>query len=223
MFPRFPRPISWPRWIPWPKLQVRFSQTTRPPSSAHWPMPGVADEGRTTPLAKLLREFFADHLPRVRSVSPNNVHSYRDALALLLRFLAIRHQRPVIHLNFSDLGPDNVLAFLDRLELTSGNGPITRNSRLAAIHAFARYAAAGDPEHLERCQRLLGEAGCCQECRSLLSLRRAGHLFRKTALRAAMSSSFSASRRLSWAFSRSSYRMCLTSETSTPPYFLRQR
>jgi site-specific recombinase XerD len=31
----------------------------------------------------------------------------------------------------------------------------TRNARLAAIHAFARYAAAGDPEHLERCQRLL--------------------------------------------------------------------
>jgi len=109
----------------------------------------------TTPLAKLLREFFADHLPRVRGVSPNTVHSYRDALALLLRFLAIRHQRPVIHLDFSDLGPDDVLAFLDHLELTRGNGPITRNSRLAAIHAFARYAAAGDPEHLERCQRLL--------------------------------------------------------------------
>jgi site-specific recombinase XerD len=61
----------------------------------------------------------------------------------------------VIHLDFADLGPDDVLAFLDHLEMTRGNGPITRNARLAAIHAFARYAAAGDPEHLERCQRLL--------------------------------------------------------------------
>jgi site-specific recombinase XerD len=109
----------------------------------------------TTALARLLREFFADHLPRIRGVSPNTVHSYRDAWALLLRFLAIRHDRPVIHLELSDLGPDDVLAFLDNLELARGNGPITRNSRLAAIHAFARYAAAGDPEHLERCQRLL--------------------------------------------------------------------
>jgi site-specific recombinase XerD len=111
-------------------------------------------EGTTT-LAKLLREFFADHLPRIRGVSPNTVHSYRDALALLIRFLAALHQRPVIHLDFGDLEPDDVLAFLDHLELVRGNGPITRNSRLAAIHAFARYAAAGDPEHLERCQRLL--------------------------------------------------------------------
>ena len=109
----------------------------------------------TTALAKLLREFFADHLPRIRGVSPNTVHSYRDALALLLRFLATHRQRPVVHLDFSDFGPDDVLAFLDHLELARGNGPITRNSRLAAIHAFARYAAAGDPEHLERCQRLL--------------------------------------------------------------------
>lgn len=109
----------------------------------------------TTSLARLLREFFADHLPRVRGVSPNTMHSYRDALALLLRFLAVRHNRPVIHLDFIDLGPDDILAFLDHLELVRGNAPITRNARLAAVHAFARYAAAGDPEYLERCQRLL--------------------------------------------------------------------
>jgi len=87
----------------------------------------------TTTLARLLREFFADHLPRIRGVSPNTVHSYRDALALLIRFLAALHQRPVIHLDFADLGPDDVLAFLDHLEMTRGNGPITRNARLAAI------------------------------------------------------------------------------------------
>lgn len=106
-------------------------------------------------LARALRGFFADHLPRVRGASPHTVRSYRDALALLLRFLAARHGRPVAILGFDDLTPDDVLAFLDYLETDRGNRVTTRNARLAAVHAFARYAAAGDPEHLESCQRLL--------------------------------------------------------------------
>lgn len=106
-------------------------------------------------LARSLRGFFADHLPRVRGASPHTVRSYRDAVALLLRFLAERHGRDVVALDFDDLDPQHVLAFLDHLEVSRGNGRGTRNVRLAAIHAFARYAAAGDPEHLALCQRLL--------------------------------------------------------------------
>ena len=46
--------------------------------------------------------------------------------------------------------------FLDHLERSDRhNGAATRNARLAAVHAFARYAAAGHPEHLELCQRIL--------------------------------------------------------------------
>lgn len=109
----------------------------------------------TTALARAIRVFFADYLPRVRGASPHTVRSYRDAFALLLRFLAEHRGRPVVLLDFGDLDPDAVLAFLDHLEQTRRNGPSTRNNRLAAIHAFARYAAAGDPEHLALCQRLL--------------------------------------------------------------------
>ena len=106
-------------------------------------------------LARALRGFFADHLPRVRGASPHTILSYRDAMALLLRFLAERQERSVVRLAFDDLSPDGVLAFLDHLENDRGNSRSTRNTRLAAIHAFARYAAAGYPEHLELCQRLL--------------------------------------------------------------------
>jgi site-specific recombinase XerD len=106
-------------------------------------------------LARALRGFFADYLPRVRGASGHTILSYRDAIALLLRFLAERHERPVVQLGFDDLSPDDVLAFLDHLESDRGNSASSRNTRLAAIHAFARYAAAGHPEHLELCQRLL--------------------------------------------------------------------
>src|SRR5690348_1067892 len=106
-------------------------------------------------LARALRGFFADHLPRVRGMSSHTVRSYRDAFTLLLRFLAKRRRRPVVGLGFEDFGPDDVLAFLDHLEAERCNGTATRNARLAAIHAFARYVATCHPEQLELCQGLL--------------------------------------------------------------------
>ncbi len=106
-------------------------------------------------LARALREFFADHLPRVRGMSPHTVCSYRDAVTLLLRFLAERHDRDVVKLDFKDLSPDDIIAFLHHLEVERRNAAPTRNARLAAIHSFARFAAANHPEHLELCQRIL--------------------------------------------------------------------
>jgi site-specific recombinase XerD len=106
-------------------------------------------------LARALREFFAEHLPRIRGVSSHTVCSYRDAWALLLRFLSERHRRSVVKLDFDDLSPDDVVAFLHDLEKTRGNCAATRNARLAAIHAFARFVASNHPEHLELCQRIL--------------------------------------------------------------------
>ncbi|MCP4036862.1 MAG: tyrosine-type recombinase/integrase [bacterium] len=106
-------------------------------------------------LARALRRFFAEHLPGVRGASPHTVTSYRDAWALLLRFLAARTERPVVELDLGDLDPDAIVAFLDHLEQKRGNSTTTRNVRLAALHAFARYAATLYPEWLETCQRLL--------------------------------------------------------------------
>jgi len=107
------------------------------------------------PLSRALREFFQDHLPKVRGMSPHTVTSYRGALVLLLRFVAQRCRCPVVELDFAQLSPDEILAFLRHLETERQNSAATRNARLAAIHAFARFAATRDPEHLELCQRIL--------------------------------------------------------------------
>lgn len=106
-------------------------------------------------LARALRGFFAEHLPSVHGASPHTVRSYRDALALLLRFLATRKGRPVVELDLHDVDSEDVLAFLDHLEGVRNNCVTTRNNRLAAIHVFARYVAARHPESIETCQRLL--------------------------------------------------------------------
>jgi len=110
---------------------------------------------RPNALARALRGFFADYLPRVRGMSPHTVCSYRDAFLLFLRFLAERRKRPVVRLDIQDIAPDEVLAFLDYLEAERRNSASTRNARLAAIHAFARYVATNHPEHLALCQRIL--------------------------------------------------------------------
>jgi len=109
-----------------------------------------------TSLARSIRSFFSDHLARVRGMSPNTVHSYRDSVVLLLRFVAFYRQKDAVSLDFDDIGPDEVLAFLDHLEETRRNSASTRNVRLAAIHAFFRYVAAQHPDRLEQCQRILG-------------------------------------------------------------------
>ncbi len=106
-------------------------------------------------LARALRSFFSEHLPQVQGASPHTVRSYRDALALFLRFLAADRGRSVIDLDLSDFEPDAVIAFLDHLEQERANGVATRNARLAALHAFARFVAGRHPEHLETCQLLL--------------------------------------------------------------------
>ena len=109
----------------------------------------------TTTLARALRTFFTGHLPEVCGVSPHTLRSYRDSLALLLRFVATQGGHDVVQLDLEAITPAAVLAFLHDLEHTRHNRPATRNVRLAAIHAFFRYVAHAHPEELERCQQIL--------------------------------------------------------------------
>jgi len=109
-----------------------------------------------TAMARAIRGFFGDHLPRVRGMSAHTIHSYRDSLVLLLRFIAFCRRKDPAVLDFDDVNSDDIIAFLDHLEETRRNAASTRNVRLAAVHAFFRYAAAQHPERLEQCQRILG-------------------------------------------------------------------
>jgi integrase/recombinase XerD len=108
-----------------------------------------------TKLATALRAFFAQHLPLTRGLSSRTVLSYRDTFVLLLRFLAERHACGVVDLELKHLRAEDILVFLDHLETKRKNSVATRNARLAAIHAFARFLATRDPEQVEESQRIL--------------------------------------------------------------------
>jgi integrase/recombinase XerD len=107
-------------------------------------------------LASTLRAFFGEHLPTIRGVSPHTIRSYRDSTALLLRFLARTTGRPVAALDVPDLTVERIVAFLQHLEQERHVSAATRNVRLAALHAFARFLAAQEPSQLDRAQRILG-------------------------------------------------------------------
>ena len=54
-------------------------------------------------LARHLETFFDDYLIRQRSVSPNTLLSYRDALKLFLCFAATDWSKAVVELRIDDL------------------------------------------------------------------------------------------------------------------------
>jgi integrase/recombinase XerD len=107
-------------------------------------------------LGAVIRDYFTDHLPRLRGMSSHTIHSYRDSIVLLLRFLARERNKPITGLELMDLDPAGILAFLRYLEQERNNGVPTRNVRLSAIHAFFHFVASRNPEHLELAQRVLG-------------------------------------------------------------------
>ena len=111
---------------------------------------------RPNDLGRSLVKFFQDYLPTLRGMSPHTVRSYRDALVLLLRYLGAQRKCSVDRLDLSTITAASITKFLMDLETERHNGIGTRNSRLSAIHTFAKYLAAEHPERLGQLQAILG-------------------------------------------------------------------
>ena len=101
-----------------------------------------------------IQNFFEKHLTLERNASRNTVLAYRDSLKLFLRHAAEHRRVAVDRLDESLLDATEVLRFLDWLAKERKCSPRTRNQRLAAIKAFARYLSTVAPEHLERCRTI---------------------------------------------------------------------
>jgi integrase/recombinase XerD len=101
-------------------------------------------------LQTLVQDFFEKHLTVERHASRNTVLAYRDSLKLFLRHAAERTGCSAEQLEIAALDAGVVRSFLAWLEQERHCSPRTRNHRLAAIKAFARYVASVAPEYLER-------------------------------------------------------------------------
>jgi site-specific recombinase XerD len=108
----------------------------------------------TNLVAAWVRRFLLEHVVGDLNLSRNTQASYRDALALFLPFAAKETRQAVDQLEVERLSPEVVRLFLAHLESERQCSVATRNQRLAAIHAFARFVGARSPEHLAWCAGL---------------------------------------------------------------------
>jgi site-specific recombinase XerD len=117
-----------------------------------------------TDLGRPIVRFFQEYLPTLRGMSCHTIQSYRDGMVLFLRFAAIDCGRPTESLLIADITAARVGRFLASLESERHNSIATRNARLAALHTFARFLVAENPEHMAALQQVLGipfKRGAC--------------------------------------------------------------
>jgi integrase/recombinase XerD len=111
---------------------------------------------KTSPeFAQLIQRFFEEYLPGLRGMSTHTIRSYRDAVVLFLRFIARETGRGIETLQITELTAARVEGFLMSLERERHNGITTRNTRLAALHTFARFVVLRQPERLAQFQAIL--------------------------------------------------------------------
>jgi len=99
-------------------------------------------------LGPWVRRFLLEHLVGERNMSPNTQWSYRDALRMLLPFIASRTGKALDRLHVEDVSADAVRSFLKHVEEERKVSIQTRNQRLAAIHSLARFIAELSPQHV---------------------------------------------------------------------------
>ena len=102
-------------------------------------------------LGPWVRRFLMEHLVSERNLARNTQRSYRDTLRLLLPTIARRARKPIDRLVVTDMSADRVRQFLNEVEEKRRCVVATRNQRLAAIHALARFIGLHAPELVEWC------------------------------------------------------------------------
>jgi integrase/recombinase XerD len=100
-------------------------------------------------LGPWIRRFLTEYITGVRNLARNTQRSYRDTLRLLLPTVAVRARKPIDRIAVDDVSADRVRQFLNDLEEKRGCGTATRNQRLAAIHALARFIGLQAPEWVD--------------------------------------------------------------------------
>jgi site-specific recombinase XerD len=107
------------------------------------------------PIAPHITAYLTERLPLEQAVSDNTCASYAYAFKLLFEYAGDRLKVPPSALCLEQLDAPLVTGFLHHLETERGNGPNSRNVRLAAIKSFMRFLEYRVPTALEQIRRIL--------------------------------------------------------------------
>jgi len=87
----------------------------------------------------MLKKFFGEYLPTLRSCSPNTIGTYAEAFSIFLKYLRAEKKINPSRIAIKDFSAKNIIDFLNHIEKDRGNSISTRNARLTAIHSFVKY------------------------------------------------------------------------------------
>lgn len=107
-------------------------------------------------LGSWIKRFLLEYLTAEKNFSPNTQKSYRDAVRLLVLFLATMMGKRADELLVTDLSAGHLREFLKYIQEHRRCSTTTRNQRLAAVHALARYIGQRNPESLGWCAEIHG-------------------------------------------------------------------
>ncbi|MDL1985364.1 MAG: site-specific integrase [Deltaproteobacteria bacterium] len=108
-----------------------------------------------TQIASHITSFLQQRLPVERRASDNTCESYAYAFKLLFEYASTYLKIPPSELHFEQLDVSLIVNFLNHLETVRGNGPNSRNTRLAAIKSFMHFMEYRVPTALEQIRRVL--------------------------------------------------------------------
>ena len=108
-----------------------------------------------TPIASHVTAFLQQRLPVERGASENTCESYAYAFKLLFEYASDRLKVAPSQLHLEQLDAPLIVNFLDHLERVRGNGPNSRNIRLAAIKSFMHFMEYRVPAALEQINRIM--------------------------------------------------------------------
>jgi site-specific recombinase XerD len=108
-----------------------------------------------TPIASHITVFLQQYLPFERGASVNTCESYAYAFKLLFEYASNSLKITPSKLHLEQLDASLIVNFLNYLETIRGNGPNSRNIRLAAIKSFMHFMEYRVPTALEQIQRIL--------------------------------------------------------------------
>lgn len=96
---------------------------------------------------KSIRDLLIVYLPKQRGCSNNTVISYKQAINQFINYMARDKGCGLSGVGFDDLTYNNVINFLDTMQVNGHCGATTRNSRLYALRAFTKYVGTMSPEY----------------------------------------------------------------------------
>jgi len=108
-----------------------------------------------TPIASHITVFLQQYLPAERGASINTCESYAYAFQLLFEYASNCLKIRPSELHLEQLDAPLIVNFLNYLETARGNGPNSRNIRLAAIKSFMHFMEYRVPAALEQIRRIL--------------------------------------------------------------------